>query len=75
MNRLAEIEAFIAVADAGSQLAAAEKLNIAVSAINRRIKDRYSPGTSCQTICSALKCSIKPFILCLDLQFALYVVV
>ena len=39
MNRLAEIEAFIAIVDAGSQLAASRKLNIAVSAINRRIKD------------------------------------
>ncbi|EFL87452.1 LysR family transcriptional regulator [Ahrensia sp. R2A130] len=39
MNRLAEIETFIAVVAAGSQLAAARHLNIAVSAINRRIHD------------------------------------
>ena len=39
MNRLAEIETFIAVVDAGSQLGAAQHLNIAVSAINRRIHD------------------------------------
>lgn len=39
MNRLAEIETFIAVVDAGSQLAAAQQMNIAVSAINRRIHD------------------------------------
>ncbi|GAB5447034.1 LysR family transcriptional regulator [Gymnodinialimonas sp.] len=36
---MAEIEAFIAVVDAGSQLAAARQMNIAVSAINRRIHD------------------------------------
>ena len=36
MNRLAEVEAFIAVVDAGSQLAAARRMNVAVSAINRR---------------------------------------
>lgn len=39
MNRLAEIETFIAVVDAGSQLAAAQKLNVAVSAVHRRITD------------------------------------
>ncbi|ABD56661.1 LysR family transcriptional regulator [Jannaschia sp. CCS1] len=39
MNRLAEIECFIAVVDAGSQLAASKTMNIAVSAIHRRIKD------------------------------------
>lgn len=39
MNRLAEIETFIAVVDAGSQLAASQQMNIAVSAINRRIHD------------------------------------
>jgi DNA-binding transcriptional LysR family regulator len=39
MNRLAEIECFIAVVDAGSQLAASKKMNIAVSAIHRRIRD------------------------------------
>lgn len=42
MNRLAEIECFIAVVEAGSQLAASKRMNIAVSAIHRRIKDLES---------------------------------
>lgn len=39
MNRLAEIEVFIAVVEAGTQIAAARRLNIAVSAIHRRLTD------------------------------------
>ena len=52
MNRLAEIECFIAVVDAGSQLAASKKMNIAVSAIHRRVKDleaRLGVALTCRT--------------------------